>query len=287
MIPDNVLKQLKTKKILIQLPEGLKPKAAEISRELRENGFEAIVSGDPCFGACDTRKLPGATTLHVGHAPLLHERGIVYWEWFSEADVRTATENALPMLGKSVAIITTIQHAKELGKAKAMLERSGKEVTIPKLEAVPGQVLGCTRYPELNVDTILFIGTGLFHPIQAAAQTAREVVAADPFTNQVQRIDATKYRKEKALRMTKASNARTFGIIVSSKPGQENWSAARTAQDKILAEGKEAFIVRMDLITPDALENLGFDAFVITACPRIAIDDWKNYKKPVLLPDEA
>jgi len=49
---------------------------------------------------------------------------------------------------------------------------------------------------------------------------------------------------------------------------------------------KKAYKIIIENITPDVLDYLPFDAFIITACPRIVYDDWKNYKKPVLLPNE-
>ena len=57
---------------------------------------------------------------------------------------------------------------------------------------------------------------------------------------------------------------------------------------KILEEkGYKAFIIVMDDITPEKLLGYQVDAFVITACPRIVVDDWKNYTKPLLLPEEV
>ena len=36
----------------------------------------------------------------------------------------------------------------------------------------------------------------------------------------------------------------------------------------------------------EKLEGLDLDAYVNTACPRIAIEDRTNFKKPILNPDE-
>ncbi len=46
----------------------------------------------------------------------------------------------------------------------------------------------------------------------------------------------------------------------------------------------EAYLIMIDNITPDALLHyMDLDAFVVTACPRIAIDDSQMYKKPPLI----
>ena len=51
--------------------------------------------------------------------------------------------------------------------------------------------------------------------------------------------------------------------------------------------GREAFLILLDDVSPNLLlPFIDIDAFVMTACPRIAIDDSKMYKKPLLTPPE-
>lgn len=48
------IKHLKAKRVLIQLPDGLKPKAMEISKFLEEKTkCTCIIWAGSCFGACD------------------------------------------------------------------------------------------------------------------------------------------------------------------------------------------------------------------------------------------
>lgn len=48
------IKRLKAKRVLIQLPDGLKPKAMEISDFLEKNTkAKIIIWAGTCFGACD------------------------------------------------------------------------------------------------------------------------------------------------------------------------------------------------------------------------------------------
>jgi 2-(3-amino-3-carboxypropyl)histidine synthase len=42
----------------------------------------------------------------------------------------------------------------------------------------------------------------------------------------------------------------------------------------------------MNEVSPDELLNLGFDAYVNTACPRLAYDDQVRFPAPVLSPQE-
>ena len=49
------IKQLKPKTVLIQLPDGLKPKAKDIADEIEKNTkAKPIIWLASCYGACDT-----------------------------------------------------------------------------------------------------------------------------------------------------------------------------------------------------------------------------------------
>lgn len=62
---------------------------------------------------------------------------------------------------------------------------------------------------------------------------------------------------------------------------------AMDIKKQIEDEKMEAYILVLDNINPDALlPYLDLDAFVVTACPRIAIDDSQMYKKPLITPQE-
>jgi len=86
--------------------------------------------------------------------------------------------------------------------------------------------------------------------------------------------------------IAKASDAASFGIIVSTRIGQQRLALARTLKKKIEEHNKNADLIIMDLVTPEQLLGFKLDAFVNTACPRIAIDDVKRFNIPVLTPIE-
>jgi 2-(3-amino-3-carboxypropyl)histidine synthase len=296
MLSQRALTELKAKgnrRVIVQLPEGLKPRAWEIARELEKAGFEPVVSGDACFGACDLVTEEGATTLHIAHSRMLADERVVYEEWPHDVPLDKAVKAALPLLKeKSVALATTVQHLHNIKDAVKLLEAAGKSVVlVPRGErcAYDGQVLGCdfSGAKQAKADAFLFIGSGRFHPIGLAYYTKRRVVRADPFTGEAEEIDSAQWEKEKALRMTKAMKAKRFGVVVSTKPGQRNEKAAKEVVTKLRRKGFDAVIILSNFISPDALTNLALDAYVITACPRIVIDDWKNYPMPILLPDEV
>ena len=295
MIPEKVIVELRKRnsaRVLVQLPEGLKTKAVAIADELQKNGFEAVISGDVCFGACDLKFLEGAVTLHVGHSRMIDAGNVVYWVYPYEQDLVPAAEKALPLLGKRVGLFTTVQHLQSIERVGDFLESRGKDVLTAKGRTTGEyQLLGCDADGAVavkdRVDSFLYIGGGKFHPIAIAFYTKKPVIAVDPFSLELNELDADTWMKEKALRQTKAMNAQSFGIVVSSKPGQTNWKIADELSEKIKTAGKESVVIYLDSVTPDLLLPYNVDAFVITACPRIVIDDWKNYRRPVLLPDEV
>jgi diphthamide biosynthesis enzyme Dph1/Dph2-like protein len=51
------IEKSKAKTVLIQLPDGLKPKAKEIYSELKKTGADIYFWGGSCFGACDLPSL--------------------------------------------------------------------------------------------------------------------------------------------------------------------------------------------------------------------------------------
>lgn len=64
------IKKVKAKLVCIQLPDGLKPKAVEISNYLeKKTNSEILIWADTCFGACDIPNLKDVDLLiHFGHS---------------------------------------------------------------------------------------------------------------------------------------------------------------------------------------------------------------------------
>ena len=69
------IESLDAKTVGLQFPEGLKVHATKIAQKIEEETDAiVIISGDPCFGACDVGdwKMKGSVDLivHYGHTPL-------------------------------------------------------------------------------------------------------------------------------------------------------------------------------------------------------------------------
>ena len=70
----------KYKRILIQLPDGLKPKALEIAEKIElESGVEVLIWFGSCYGACDLPvgidKLGIDLVVQFGHNKFIKEAG--------------------------------------------------------------------------------------------------------------------------------------------------------------------------------------------------------------------
>jgi len=147
-----------------------------------------------------------------------------------------------------------------------------------------GQVLGCcfTAAKETGANEILFVGTGVFHPIGIALATRARVIALDPLTGTAQDVSGETLLRRRFAVIEKARSAATVGILVSTKSGQNRMDLAR----RLAALSDNAVIVTICEVSPDELLNLGFGCYVNTACPRLAYDDQVRFPVPVLSPQE-
>jgi len=112
------------------------------------------------------------------------------------------------------------------------------------------------------------------------------VVSADPVTGSVSVVDPTPMLKRRYGAIARAMDAVRIAVLVSKKPGQCRMDLARKVAALGREHGKNMVLVYLDRVEPEVLINLGVDAAVCTACPRIALDDQAKYPVPVLTPPE-
>ncbi|WP_297436450.1 diphthamide biosynthesis enzyme Dph2 [Thermococcus sp.] len=298
-----ILRELNAKRVLIQTPEGLKREARSLADFLEENGIEAIISGDINYGACDPAdreaKLLGCDALiHLGHSYMtLHlEVPTIFVPAFANVDVVPALEKNLGeirKLGKRIALVTTAQHIHQLRRARGFLEGKGFDVLVGEGDSRvswPGQVLGCNfAAAKVNAEGVLFIGAGYFHPLGVAVATGKPTLAVNPYSGDAIWMggEAERLIRKRWAQIAKAMDAQRFGVVVSTKKGQLRLAEARKIVSLLREHGKYAGLIAMNHINYPALEGFDFDAYVVVACPRVPMDDYENWRKPVLTPTEV
>ncbi len=290
-----IIKSKKYRNVGLQFPEGLKRQAINIAREIEEKTRAyVIISGNPCFGACDIDTVLASSVdilFHFGHAGMGEYGNVVFIEARSGIDALPAVKTALPLLKSSkIGLITTVQHVHTLEGVCRTIKEHGKECIIGKGDSRishPGQVLGCNfTAARVDCEEILYIGSGFFHPLGAAIATGKKVIAADPYLNQAVEVTPEKFLRQRSGYIARAMDAKVLGIIVSTKSGQNRMDLALKLKEVANKHGKVVFIILMDIVGSEQLLAFKADAYVNTACPRVAIDDAKRFHVPVLTPQE-
>lgn len=287
--------------VAIQMPEGLKIWAPDISRILEERtGASVVIVGRPCYGACDLFDYHGwaDALVHFGHSPIPSQGddpNVLYVESRSDADVDPSVIGSLSGLPARVGLLATVQYLGLIPKVAGMLESSGRTVMVGQGDrriAHPGQVLGCNcsaaEAVDGEVDGYLYIGEGDFHPLAAAFGMDKPVLVLNPVTGEV--TDMAE-RRDRILRrrfavIQSARDAQRFMVLVCSKVGQNRTAEADRVEAMLRSHGKEVSRLVIEEVDPTSLMAYGVDAFVNTACPRIAMDDSARYRKPMLTPSE-
>ena len=280
----------------LQFPEGFKRQAFSIAREVEDKtGALVLVSGNPCYGACDIdMALKGSVDIlfHFGHSELVDGLdNVIFMETPARVDIGHVVKMAaIELDAGTVGLVTTVQHVHQLDKARNILGSRGMSCVVGTGDSrikYPGQLLGCNfSAAEVKCDSYLYIGSGKFHPLGVAVATGSKVLAADPMLNTVEWVDPERILRQRGGVIARCLDATSFGMIVSTKIGQERMGLARRLAELATKHGKERIIISLDNITPDALLQFKVDAFVNTACPRIAIDEGGRFNAPVLTPVE-
>ena len=306
-VKDEII-QYKAKRVLLQLPDGLRPFAYQIVNALKESTeAKFFLSGDSCYGSCDLalsqgRDLNVDLIVHYGHSGMVqsHEIPTLYIHAEIDIDIESLIQEATPLISEwqNVGPVTTIQHIHQMDDIAEKLRSKGKNVKIGKGSGktpYDGQILGCGYSTALevkdDVDGYLYIGGGQFHPRGLILSTGKPVVIANPYSGTVTEMtsnDLMGLAKKRMAQITVAKSSKLIGILVSSKPGQKALSIAEELESRLTEKGYGTSIIYLDEIRPEHLNNYSeFDAFIVTACPRIAIDGIQGIDRPMLTIKEA
>ena len=289
--------------VALQLPEGLKLRATELSDIIfKDTGAKTVILGYPCYGACDLftdyRKYAQGL-VHFGHSPipnLPQDDDVLYIEARANVEIDAPLKECAEHLPQRLGLLASVQYVHLLPRAKEILEGLGKTVSIGKGDSrifYPGQVLGCNCSSAVaiqeDVDGYLFLGEGDFHPLAAAFGQKKEVAILNPVTGEFRNVDEKRDRilRKRFAAICAAEKAQSYLVIVCGKIGQCRMDAADRIENQLREAGKTVYRLVTDEGSPAALIHYRVDAYVNTACPRIAMDDSVRYEHPMLTIPEA
>ncbi len=302
------IKKRGARRVLLQMPEGLKPLGFEFAKLLeRETDAELFISGDPCYGACDLALYPKQRVqadllVHVGHAEIpgeFSEEDVLYVEARAAASIDEAMLQAVQLLDSEhvIGLASNIQHVHQIDRAKKILEEHGKQVLIGRSSGwlkYAGQVLGCdygsVRAIFEKVEAIVVLSGGEFHALGIPLATGKRTIVVDPFQQTAKDMTETcrKLLRKRWINITRFKEAKKTGIILGLKSSQTNMPLARRLKKMLEENGYSVVLICANEVIPETLESFtDLEAYVQISCPRISTDDQDRYRKPILNPEEV
>lgn len=295
-----IIEDKKPKVILVNAPGGLLRHTKELMERVKTKyGVTSIISGDSCFGICDTvdgdvEALQADLALHIGHNAAVTEVGEFTYLVDAVDDVSfdEVTETASKRLAqyRRIGLATFSQHLHQLERVRERLEAEGFQVVIGKGNnlMLKGQVFGCdfstSHQIRDEVDAFALLGESEFHAVGLALATGKPTFMLDPYMNEVTDLQAAadERRKRAILAVYKALDARVFGVITGLKEGQKMLGRSRWIAKRLEMNGRKVVQLAMRDVTAERLApHREIEAFVQTACPRISIDGF-TFDRPVL-----
>ena len=258
------IKKEKNKRVVLQLPEGLKTYASRIV-EFLENNTKAtiIVSADPCFGACDItnyelKNFDIDLIIQIGHVSIPDVENLCIATLFvnakSDIDISNAVKKVLPFLkekGKKIGQVSTSQHVHTFKKVGKILVENGFQPIVGEGDSrisLKGQILGCNFSVALSiteqVDMYLYLGSGNFHPLGLLLSTKKPVIAIDPYTNEIKEQELEDLKdlilRQRYGAIASSKDAKKFGILVGIKRGQQRLDLAYKIKEMLDFKNKKS-----------------------------------------------
>jgi len=289
---EQIKKQKKVKKVILQVPDGLKINAQEIVDKIESNTKKTCyLSIEPVYGACDiatnfSDAINADLIVHLGHNKFCNtDKKVIYWPTYycaTSQEIKTIAKNIDEKLrNKKVVFVGPIQYSKIITKLETAVKTIKVIKATKKNYLAPGQILGCDTsiLDDLikKLETIVYIGDGNFH-INALNQKV-EIYA-------LENLDIAPYGPKDELKKNIMAeyifkNAKKVGILVTSKVGQNNHAIAEKIYKELKKQRKNPYLLIADFISYDKILGLKLDCLINTACPRL-VDDKENYKIPLI-----
>lgn len=300
----NSLRKIHARKVMMQVPDGLKPQVFDLFNALSQE-FRIIISSDPFFGACDV----GESSLYkdvdcivqFGHTEipnLNYPKPVIFVEYQDERIPDFGPEKFLPLKDagiKTAGLLFSVQYYPTAMKVKEDLTSLGIQAIVGPQDRrlkYPGQVLGCNystgHSVSSKVDCFILVSTGNFHAIGAQLSLDRDVYLFDlnDLSLRNLRDENEKLVRKRFASMTRIRNARKVCIVVDTKIGQKREKLALKLLEQARTLDLEPVLIYSNNASPLDYENMRCDAVVFTGCPRVPIDDQDRYPMPIVTPLE-
>jgi diphthamide biosynthesis enzyme Dph1/Dph2-like protein len=169
-------------------------------------------------------------------------------------------------LPRDLAIAYSIQYQEIANEIKSILS---KKHNISNFI----QVLGCSK-PKFSKNTkaILLISSGKFHAISLAKESKIPVFILElDKLNKISKKEIEYLEKKQKASYLKFLNSDKIGILISTKPGQENLQKALDLKKKL--KNKKTYLFLNNQIDINEFENFpDIQSWINTACPRLDFD---------------
>lgn len=298
------LQELNAKKVLLQLPDGLKPHVFQYFNRLSEK-YSVVVSSDPFYGACDisTPDVYGDVDciVQLGHSEIpniKYPKPMIFMEYRVEKDIQIDESVFQPLsdLGYSkIGLLCSIQYIDQMQKVGAFMNSMGFEVVVGRQDQrmkYPGQVLGCNfsaaHSISAEVDCYVVVSTGKFHAIGAQLASSKDVFVLDMHERRLNEIrpETDRFLRRRYAKLYKARDARKICVVADTKIGQYRIKLANKIVEQAKSIGLEPVLLNTNDVRPSDYENMRCDAVVFTGCPRVSLDEGDKFPMPILTPPE-
>ncbi|MDO8623393.1 MAG: diphthamide synthesis protein [archaeon] len=134
------------------------------------------------------------------------------------------------------------------------------------------QVLGCSRPKIKKTQAILLISSGKFHAINLAIELNLHIYLLEGNNiTKVSEEEINHLKSQKKASYINFLNSKNIGILVSTKPGQENLKKALEIKKKLKVKykDKKSYILIANNINTQEFENFNINSWINTACSRL------------------
>jgi len=176
-----------------------------------------------------------------------------------------ALKELLNKIPNEVYITYSVQYKNLAEKIKNYLKKSKK---------IKGfqQVLGCSKLNS-DCENFLLIGSGMFHAYNLIKQCKNVWIFDGNTLKKLSSSDFFQLEKNKKAALLNFHNAENIGILVSTKPGQQNLKKALELKNKL---EKKSYLFLSNNINLTEFENFpNIKVWINTACPGMAYDSPK------------